>query len=168
MKLRGLLLLMMVLALAGCTALRTTEPAEPAAPVEEVRGDAAEAGRVLAYYARVRQLPAAELAREHEAARRALARTRSDGNRVRYALLLTLPGTAAGEDARALELLEPVARNTDSALRGLALLVSAMLQEQRRLETHAQGVQHKLDALLTLERSMTGRDSGGARKKPAP
>ena len=168
MKARGLLVLIAALALAGCTALRPTEPAEPAAPVEEVRGDAAEAGRVLAYYLRVRQLPAAELAREHEAARRALARARNDANRLRYALLLTLPGAVAGDDAKALELLEPVARNTDSPLRGLALLVTAQLQEQRRLETQTQGLQHKLDALLTLERSMTGRDSGSPRKKAAP
>ena len=82
---------------------------------------------------------------------------------MRYALLLTL--APAGEEARALELLEPVTRNGESALRGLALLMTALLQEQRRLDANAQGLQQKLDALLTLERSMTGREGGAARKK---
>jgi hypothetical protein len=80
-------------------------------------------------------------------------------------MLLTLPGAAAGDDARALELLEPVTRSADSGLRGLALLMTAFLQEQRRLEAGAQGLQQKLDALLSLERSMTGREGGAAVRK---
>ena len=119
---------------------------------------------MLAYYAQVRQLTGQELAREQEGARRALAKTRSDANRLRYALLLTLPGAAATEEPRAQELLELVTRSNDAALRGLALLMMASLQEQRRLETHAQGLQQKLDALLTLERNMT-RDGSGTRKR---
>ena len=72
-----------------------------------------------------------------------------------------------------------MARNNASALRGLALLMTALLQEQRRLDGHAQGLQQKLDALLghaqglqqkldallSLERNMTGRDGGAPRKK---
>jgi len=45
------------------------------------------------------------------------------------------------------------------------LLVKAFLQEQRRLDTNAQNLQQKLDALLTLERNMTGRDSNATRKR---
>lgn len=150
--------------LAGCTVLREAEPVESPAQVEELRGDPSELGRALAYYARVRKLGTAELAREQDGARKALARSRSDANRVRYALLLAVPGVAAGDDARALELLEPVARNGDSALNVLAQLMTAYLQEQRRLDANAQGLQQKLDALLTLERNMTGRD-GAAKKR---
>ena len=62
-------------------------------------------------------------------------------------------------------MLEPVSRNGDSELHGLALLVKAFLQEQRRLDTNAQNLQQKLDALLTLERNMTGRDSNATRKR---
>jgi len=40
-----------------------------------------------------------------------------------------------------------------------------MLQEQRRLDVQAQGLQQKLDAMLELERSMTGRESGVQRKR---
>lgn len=152
------------LLLAGCTVI---PPADPGGvivtpPVVEDRSD--DAGKVLAYYAQLRQLSGPELAREHESAKRALAKTRSDGNRLRYALLLTLPGAPAIEEPRLQELLEPVMRNGDSALRGLATLMMGFLQEQRRLETSAQGLQQKLDALLTLERNMS-RDSSGTRKR---
>lgn len=163
MRFRHALPVFLVLLLAGCNALRPADPVSPAAPVvEDSRGD--DAARVLAYYAQLRQLSGPELAREHEAARRALAKSRSDANRLRYALLLTLPGAPATEEPRVQELLEPVARNGDSALRGLAALMMGFLQEQRRLETSAQGLQQKLDALLTLERNMT-RDNSGTRKR---
>ncbi len=161
--------LLPALLLAGCTAMRAVDPGSvtttvtTTAPViEEARGD--DAAKVLAYYAQLRQLSGPELAREHESAKRALAKSRSDANRLRYALLLTLPGAPAAEEARVQELLEPVTRSGDTALRGLALLMMASLQEQRRLETSAQGLQQKLDALLTLERNMT-RDGSGTRKR---
>jgi len=155
--------LLPALLLAGCGALQPVDPVSTTAPVvEENRVD--DAIKVLAYYAQVRQLTGQELAREQEGARRALAKTRSDTNRLRYVLLLTLPGAPATEEPRAQELLEPVTRSNDAALRGLALMMMASLQEQRRLETSAQGLQQKLDALLTLERNMT-RDGSGTRKR---
>jgi uncharacterized protein (DUF3084 family) len=43
--------------------------------------------------------------------------------------------------------------------------MTASLQEQRRLDAQAQGLQQKLDAMLELERNMTGRDSGVQRKR---
>ena len=156
-------ILLPALLLAGCIAMPPADPGGVTAPVvEESRSD--DAAKALAYYAQLRQLSGPELVREHETARRALAKSRSDANRVRYALLLMLPGGAATEEPRALELLEPVTRSGDSALRGLAILMMSFLQEQRRLETSAQGLQQKLDALLTLERNMT-RDGGGTRKR---
>lgn len=157
----------LLLLLAGC---HTPPPSGPGGVkgmppvVEETRSDTTDAAKVLAYYAQLRQLSGPELAREHEAARRAMAKTRSDANRLRYALVLTLHGASATEEPRVQELLEPVARSGDSALRGLALMMMAFLQEQHRLETSAQGLQQKLDALLTLERNMT-RDGSGTRKR---
>lgn len=161
MNIRQTWFLLPVLLLAGCTAMRPADPPAVAAPViEDNRGD--DAAKVLAYYAQLRQMSGPEQAREHESAKRALAKSRSDVNRLRYALLLTLPGAPVGEDPR--ELLEPVARGGDSSLRGLAALMMTFLQEQRRLETSAQGLQQKLDALLTLERNMS-RDGSGTRKR---
>lgn len=164
MSIRHGWILLPALLLAGCIAAPTAGPGNVtvAPPVVEDRID--DVTKVLTYYAQVRQLSGPDLAREHESAKRALTRSRSDANRLRYALLLTLPGAPATEEPRVQELLEPVTRNGDSALRGLALLMMASLQEQRRLETSAQGLQQKLDALLTLERNMT-RDGSGTRKR---
>lgn len=163
---RAVLAVMLLLLLAACAGMRQQDVMEEPAAVSDLRGEAGnDAGAALAFYARTRKLPAAELAREQDAARRALARSRSDGNRMRYALALAVPGAPAADEARALEALEPLTRNTASTLHGLALLVTTFLQEQRRLDAQAQGLQQKLDAMLELERSMTGREGGLQRKR---
>jgi hypothetical protein len=161
MSIRQTWILLPALLLAGCNLMPPAEPGSRTAPVfEEPRGD--EVSRMLVYYAQVRLMPVPELMREQDSARRALAKSRNDANRLRYAMLLTLPGATVTEDPR--ELLEPVARSGDSGLRGLAALMMTFLHEQRRLENNAQGLQQKLDALLTLERNMS-RDGSGTRKR---
>lgn len=161
----GLLLLL----LAACGALHGNEVGEDPAAVADLRsdsrGDTGEPGAALTYYAKLRKLGGAELQREQEAARRAMARSRTDGNRMRYALALTVPGAPAADDNRALEVLEPLTRSAASPLQGLALLMTGLLQEQRRLDGQAQGLQQKLDAMLELERNMTGREGGVQRKR---
>lgn len=155
---------LLLLALAGCAGIGGPGTRDAPAVVDEV-GAGTGMDAVLADYARLRRLPAGELARAQENARRAYNRSRTDGNRVRYALALAVPGASAADEVRALDMLEPVARNGSSAWHGLAVLVSGFLQEQRRLDSQAQDLQQKLDALLTLERNMIGRESGGARKR---
>jgi len=108
-------------------------------------------------FQRLRKLPGSDIAREQEAARQALLQSRSDTARVRYAMTLALPGTVPGDDARALETLEPVVRNGSSALNGLAVLLASYIQEQRRLGAQVQALQQKLDALRSLERSLSER-----------
>ena len=157
---------LVLLLLAGCAVSRQAEVADEPAAVSDLRSESAgDTGNVMAFYVRVRKLPAAELAREQDAARRALSRSRSDGNRMRYALVLAVPGASAADETRALETVEPLTRNTASSLHGLAVLLTTMLQEQRRLDTQAQGLQQKLDAMLELERSMTGREGSAQRKR---
>ena len=72
-------------------------------------------------------------------------------------MVLALPGTANGDEGRALELLEPVAKNPNGRLGGLAYLLISHLQERKRLDAAAQGLQQKLDALRSLERSLIER-----------
>ncbi|MNC98647.1 hypothetical protein D3C83_166750 [compost metagenome] len=57
-------------------------------------------------------------------------------------------------------------------MRGLALVMSAHLQERRRLESgmqnlqqNVQGLQQKLDALMSLERSLIDREQGTPARK---
>ncbi|MCC7483899.1 MAG: hypothetical protein IT529_02820 [Burkholderiales bacterium] len=112
---------------------------------------------LLAYHGRLRRLAAADLAREHDVARRAAGKAPTEHNRVRLAMIVSLPGTPFQDDTRALGLLDPVARNGESELSPIASLLSTHIQERRRLEASAQALQQKLDALRTLERSLIER-----------
>jgi len=68
-----------------------------------------------------------------------------------------VPNTAFYDEPRALDLLDPVARNGDPRLSGLAALLVSQIQERRRLDATAQALQQKLDALKSLERSLIER-----------
>ncbi len=144
--------------LAGCSGFPGLESQEPA-PWTQAGSPrpASEADSLLAYFEYSRKLTAAELGKEHEAARQAYQSARSDFSRVRFAMLLSLPGTAVTDEPRALELLDPVAKSAGAPLQRLAVLLTTNLQERRRLDANAQGLQQKLDALRSLERSMIER-----------
>jgi hypothetical protein len=144
---------------AGCGVLRIAEPLEPAPWVQAgMPQPASDAESLLLYFQHIRKLSGADLSREHDAARQAYARARTDFNRVRLAMVLSLPGTAFNDDARALDLCDTVAKHEGGRLQGLALLLGSHLQEQMRLTASAQGLQQKLDALKSLERSMIERN----------
>ena len=163
-RVRGLLVGAGMAALAGCALLQgggTQEPA-PATQVDPhsarpASRTASDADTLLLYYQHLRRLPPAGVGREHEIARAAFSRSRSDYDRVRLALVLAVPGTPVSDDARALELLEPLAKRQESGLQGLAYLLASHLQERKRLDATAQGLQQKLDALKSLERTMIER-----------
>ena len=147
-------------------------PAPRSAPVQPQSSKVSEVELLLTDFERLRRLPTSEVLREQEAARQAFNQSRSDAARVRLAMTLGLPGQAGGEDLRALELLDPLVRNPMAGLHGLAFLMSAYIQEQRRLasqlvgaqqnvqglQQNVQSLQQKLDALRTLERSLTERE----------
>jgi hypothetical protein len=141
---------------------------------------------LLADFERLRRLPPVELAREQEAARQAFNQSRSDAARIRLAMAATVPGSPPIEEARALEMLEPLVKNPASPLHSLAFLFSAFIQEQRRssalvqglqqnmqglqqnnqvLQQNVHGLQQKLDALRTLERSLSERGEPVQRKR---
>jgi hypothetical protein len=172
----------LMLALAGCAIFRAPEeepparppepeapaepemPAEPEAPAPPVAIEPArrvvplsDLERLLDYFRQVRKLAGADLGREHEAVRSAYARTRSDFDRMRLAMVLAQPDSGQNDEARALDLLEPLVRNRNSPLHGLALLVHTFVQEYRRLGRNMQGMQQKLDALKEMERSLIQR-----------
>jgi len=113
------------------------------------------------YYEYVRKLPSAERVKDYETARQRFIKSRSEFNRVRYAISLSVPGTSFNDDARALDTLEPLLRNRHAVLHGLAYMVGAQIQEQRR----GQDLQQKLEALMSLEKSLIERDPGGGSKR---
>ena len=158
MRIRCLLLVVgCAAALAGCGVIRIAEPLEPA-PWVQAGGPqpASDTESLLLYFQHVRKLSGPDAAREHDAARQAYGRARTDFNRVRLAMILSLPGMPFTDEARALGLLDTVARQ-GGKLQGLAAVLVAQLQEQQRLAASAQGLQQKLDALRSLERNMIER-----------
>ena len=147
---------------AGCgtapvDAPAVSEPAvEPAIEPEvkaPVRPAMSDSDTLLTYFDYVRKLPAADYAKEVDLVRKLYARARTDVVRMRLAILLSAPAAGPGEEARAMELLDPLGKSGDAGLRALATLLSAQIQEQRR----AQGLQQKLDALMSLDKSMIER-----------
>jgi hypothetical protein len=170
----------LMLAMVGCAVFRAPEDEPPVAPPEpEVPGMPAEpevsvpppttvepvrtvapvpeSERLLEYFRQVRKLGGVELGREYEVVRVAYTRSRSDFDRLRFAMVLSLPETALIDETRALELLEPMIRNQNSPLHGLAILLYTFAQERRRLEKSVQGMQQKLDALKAMERNLIER-----------
>jgi hypothetical protein len=145
-------------AVAGCGIVRIAEPLEPAPWVQAgAPQPASDTESLLLYFQHLRKLSGPEAGREYDAARQAYAGARTDFNRVRLALVLSLPGAAFADEARAAGLLDTVAKHEGARLQGLAVVLAAHLQEQQRLAASAQGLQQKLDALRSLERSMIER-----------
>ncbi len=140
-------------------------PAAVQDAARERRPQAEEAERLLSYFERLKRLQGVELAKEHEAARLAYARSASEFNRISYVMTLSLPGTPFSDDARALELLQPVLRKSENGLRPLGILLATFIQERRRLGVHLAAVQQKLDALRSLERRLIERDQNIAPRK---
>jgi len=125
------------------------------------RRPAGDAESLLMYYEYVRKLPAAERVKDYETARQRFIKSRSEFNRVRYAISLSVPGTSFNDDARALDTLEPLLRNQHAVLHSLAYMVGTQIQEQRR----GQDLQQKLEALKSLEKSLIERDPLGGSKR---
>lgn len=136
--------------------------APPLPPQEIIIPDpAAEEIRViLMYFNHVSRLPANDVRREYDTARAAFTASPSDANRVRLALVLSLATNPSKDERRALDLLEPMAkdlRGNYTPLRGLALLAHTLIREQQKLGASVQALKDKLDALMSLEKSLTER-----------
>ena len=146
---------------AGCGTPPVNEPAvsesaavEPEPEVKApVRPAMSDSETLLAYFDHVRKLSAADYAKEADLVRKLYAKVRTDVVRMRLAILLIAPAAGPGDEARAVELLDPLVKSADAGLRALATLLTAQIQEQRR----AQGLQQKLDALMSLDKSMIER-----------
>ena len=148
----------------------TAEPVAPV-PAPQVTEEDQQALALLADLQRYSGESAEELRRDLAAANQAVARARSDANRVRLAVLLTLPAAGAPDDARALTLLDQVAGKTPgtSPVKQIAAILYAQINERARGVTEERrktaAAQEKLDQLRAVERSLLlerSRNAGGA------
>ncbi len=110
---------------------------------------------LMQYYANLKKLSPAELAREHQRAALEFSRTKSDESRMKLALLLWFPDTPFRDPGAALQLLD--AKQEGSGLESFAALFAAMLTEQAASANSA----HKLETQLKAER----KQSSDLRKK---
>jgi hypothetical protein len=140
---------------------------------EVLRGtDSAE---VLAYFQRIKGLSGDALAAENAAVSQALAKRRSDVNRLKLALLLIMPRTAFKDEGRAAALANEVVNNKAAdapEMKNLALLLAAIANEQKQQEERLQqlaqkqkedekradALQQKLDALKSIEKDLIQRE----------
>jgi len=148
----------------------TGAPEAPAAPPanEEEQQTLA----LLVDLQRYATAPADELRRELASVNQASnPRVRTDVNRIRLAVLLTMPNAGPPDDGRALALLESVAGKTGGAspLKQLAIVLYAQIAERVRNVAEERKrsalAQEKLDQLRAVERSLLlerSRNAGGA------
>ncbi len=161
--------LMAVAALAACTQLQAPAPVqsrrEPpqvaapppvAAPTVEVE-EARQVSELLGYYQRVAQLGPEDQKREFATATQAFNRERSNASRIRLALLYVMPGTSFQDEARAAQLLEPVAASGGGAVRQFASLLQAQVTERMKTQKRADQLKEQVDALRAIEKQLIDR-----------
>jgi hypothetical protein len=145
---------------------------QQAAPIEAapVNEEEQQAIALLADLQRYANESNEELRREITAANQAVNRSRTDANRIRLAMLLTLPGAGPTDDARALALLESVFGKSaaSSPVKQLAVVLYVQITERARgiadEKKKTQAAQEKLDQLRAVERSLLlerSRNAGG-------
>lgn len=172
-----------VIVLAGCTTVQppapvTTVPTQPPAPsvpapsapapppppaptveAEEAR----QVAELLSYYQRVAGLGLEDQKRELATATQAFNRERSNVSRVRLALVYAIPGTALQDDARAAQLLEPIASG-GGALRQFAGLVHAQVTDRLKIQKRADQLKDQVEQLRAIEKDLMER--GGQTPPP--
>ena len=133
-----------------------TEP--PATPTTEPT-DEQQLASVLVDLQRYGTMNADEVRREQNVVNQLLAKQRTDYNRIRLAVLLTLSKTAQ-DDQRAMQLLESVIKSNPGspAAKQLAAVVQVQVAERVRAvrdeQQKADAVQRKLEALRNMERDL--------------
>jgi hypothetical protein len=149
-------------------------PPAPQVIVAEPTAEEREFGALLADLQRYSGFSAEELRRESQAMTQALARGRSDANRIRLAVLYTLTRQSAQDDQRALQLFETVAKSNPAspAIKQLAAVLSVQVAERVRAvrdeQLRSEAAIQKLEALRAMERSLlrdrvrSGGGGGGA------
>jgi len=140
-------------------------PAPVPVPAPAVEADESrQVAELLGYYQRVAGFGPDDQKRELATATQAFNRERSNANRVRLALLYSIPGGATQDDARAAQLLEPVAGGS-GAFRQLAGLVHAQVTDRVKTQKRADQLKDQVEQLRAIEKQLMER---GSQTPPPP
>lgn len=157
--------------LAGCAHAELPDPvarvdAAREEPREEIESSDSAEG-LLNYGARLRSIRAETLEQEYMRAAAAVADDSTAPNRIRLALLLSLPGASFQDHVRAKAQLEKVLGDSADETRpyhDVARFLLALLNERRQLESsladerrQRQELQQKLEQLKAIEQDTGGR-----------
>jgi hypothetical protein len=173
----SLLCLCIALTLCGCAHLfppQSEKPgAGPSSTRETVVEDAGEdaLAEVVVYAQRAAQFNAEEQKREVATLTQAIAREKGERAtvaRIRLAILLSQPGAAVEDDARAQTLLEPYANAgvNASLLRQFGAFLHSHISERIRGARRADQLKDQLDQLRAVERSIIERGQKPPVRKP--
>ncbi len=160
--------------LYGCTTTPSVQPVIEV-PITSVRPDFTqemeEVASLLGYYQTLLAMSPEEMRREYQVISQVFTRDKSETHRLKLILLMNIPNAAWRDDTKLQVLLEGSARRVaplESPLRQFVLLIQKLsaerLREQRRAEDavkRADDLQQKLDALVSIERNLQGKN-----KKP--
>jgi hypothetical protein len=156
-----------LVSLIGCSAVPEQQPCQCPPMVEPVV--TGQMDDMMQYYESLRKLPAPDLARLHERVRQNFTQNKSDANRLRLALLLTLPQTSFRDIPGAVNLLNEWPRDAKpNNLQSFRNLLASFLADQQRLSTNmeeasqklkeeqkrADMLQHQIDALKSMEKNL--------------
>jgi len=154
--------------LGGCVAVPENQPA-PCPPPSEVVVTG-QMDDMMQYYDSLRKQSPPELAKIYDRVKQNFGQNKSDANRIRLALLLTLPNTSFRDASAALHLLNEWPRDSKHVnnLQSFRNLLAALLAEQQRLSSNleeasqklkeeqkrADTLQHQIDAIKSMEKNL--------------
>jgi hypothetical protein len=154
--------------LIGCATVPEIQPA-PCPPPSDVIVTG-QMDDMMQYYDSLRRQSPPELAKIHERVKQNFGQNKSDANRLRLVLLLTLPNTSFRDIPAALHLLNEWPRDPKQAnnLQSFRNLLAALLADQQRLSNNldeasqklkeeqkrADTLQHQIDAIKSMEKNL--------------
>ncbi len=173
------ILMLKVLAIAtllsACSVVPTSLPTTNLVTCPPPQALALSADRVLRYYTCLGTLPASDVASEYHAVSLSFSETGSNSDRLKLAILLSLPDTEFHSTAAALNLVKNMPAGPEpvpSTLPDLALLLSVLLAQQQHADdsiselkkelsdekVRSDFLQKKIDAVKDLEINLIHRD----------
>lgn len=161
--------------LSACTMLSQLRPATNSTACPPPPGVALTSNQLMHYSSCLGTLVDADINKEYQATNRSFSITGSDSDRLRLAMLLSLPDTGFRSIGTALDLLQHLPAGTTSAsseLQDIAGILARLLTQQLRADeavgdltkalaaekAHAEFLQGKIDAVKDLEINLIHRD----------